>query len=60
MVIARVEVPVPLLFVAPIVTSVVPKELGVPVITPVLVLRDKPAGSGAAPKDVGELDAVIV
>jgi hypothetical protein len=33
---------------------------GVPLITPVAVLRDRPAGSPVAAKDVGEFVAVIV
>ncbi|HTX39902.1 MAG TPA: hypothetical protein VME43_33015 [Bryobacteraceae bacterium] len=51
--------PVPLLFVAPIVTGVVPAVLGVPEMTPVEVLTDSPPGSPVAPKLVGELLAVI-
>ena len=45
---------------AVIVTLVVPAAVGVPEITPVLVLTVKPAGSGLALKAVGLLVAVIV
>jgi hypothetical protein len=45
---------------AVIVTLVVPAAVGVPEITPVLVLTLKPAGSGLALKLVGLLVAVIV
>ena len=41
-------VPVPLIFVAVIVTVVGPAVVGVPLITPVVVLNDKPAGYGVA------------
>jgi hypothetical protein len=50
--------PAPLL--AVIVTLVVPAVVGVPEITPVLVLTVRPAGSGLAVKLVGLLVAVIV
>jgi hypothetical protein len=49
---------VPLL--ALMVTLVVPAVVGVPEITPVLVLTLSPAGSGLALKLVGLLVAVIV
>jgi len=49
--------PAPLL--AVIVTLVVPAVVGVPEITPVLVLTVRPAGSGLAVKLVGLLVAVI-
>jgi hypothetical protein len=64
MVITRVALPVymqgfvPLL--APMVTLVVPAVVGVPEITPVLVLILRPGGSGLALKLVGLLVAVIV
>jgi hypothetical protein len=64
MVITRVALPVyvqgfvPLL--ALMVTLVVPAVVGVPEITPVLVLTLRPAGSGLALKLVGLLVAVIV
>ena len=64
MVITRVALPVymqgfmPLL--APMVTLVVPPVVGVPEITPVLVLTLRPGGSGLALKLVGLLVAVIV
>jgi hypothetical protein len=45
---------------AVIVTLVVPTPVGVPEITPVLVLTLRPAGSGLAVKLVGLLVAVIV
>lgn len=51
-------VPVPNALVAVSVTSVVPAAVGVPMI--LLPVRDKPAGSGAAVKDVGVLVAVIL
>ena len=41
-------------------TLVVPVVVGVPEITPVLVLTDRPAGNGLALKLVGLLVAVIV
>jgi len=50
--------PAPLL--AVMVTFVVPAVVGVPEITPVLVLTLRPAGSGLAVKLVGLLLAVIV
>lgn len=56
---ARVAVPVPEEFVAPIVTLEVPVAVGVPVIRPVVVLTDRPAGRPVALKLVGVLDAVI-
>jgi hypothetical protein len=40
--------PVPAAFVALIVVLVVPAAVGVPVIAPVLVFRDSPAGKGVA------------
>ncbi|HTX39901.1 MAG TPA: hypothetical protein VME43_33010 [Bryobacteraceae bacterium] len=58
-VMVSVALPVPLLFVALIVTGVVPAALGVPEMTPVEVLTDSPPGSPVAPKLVGELLAVI-
>ena len=54
-----VVLPVPVLFVALIVTGVVPAALGVPEMTPVEVLTDSPPGNPVAPKLVGELPAVI-
>jgi hypothetical protein len=45
---------------AVMVTLVVPAAVGVPEITPVLVLTVRPAGSGLAVKLVGLLVAVIV
>ena len=45
---------------AVIVTLVVPVDVGVPEITPVLVLTISPAGRGLALKLVGLLVAVIV
>ena len=55
---AVLQGPAPLL--ALIVTLVVPAVVGVPEITPVLVLTLRPAGSGLAVKLVGLLVAVIV
>ena len=53
--------PVPPAFVAEIVTEKVPPTVGVPVMTPVEVLRLKPAGSrGVTPYKVGEPEAVMV
>jgi hypothetical protein len=56
--VAALQVPAPLL--AVMVTLVVPAVVGVPEITPVLVLIIRPAGSGLAVKLVGLLVAVIV
>jgi len=56
--VAVLQGPAPLL--AVIVTLVVPVAVGVPEITPVLVLTVRPAGSGLALKLVGLLVAVIV
>jgi hypothetical protein len=55
---AVLQEPAPLL--ALMVTLVVPAAVGVPEITPVLVLTLRPAGSGLAVKLVGLLVAVIV
>lgn len=55
----RVAVPVPVLFLADRPTEDVPDAVGVPEITPVDVLIDKPEGRPVAPKLVGELVAVI-
>jgi hypothetical protein len=54
-----VAFPVPLAFVALIVTLYVPGVVGVPEIKPVMVLTLKPAGSPVALKLVGLLVAVI-
>ena len=59
-VITRVALPVPAELVAPIVTLVVPTVVGVPLITPVEVLTERPAGSPEALKLVGELEAAMV
>jgi hypothetical protein len=56
----NVAVPVPPAFVALNVTLEVPTAVGVPEITPVLVLTDSPAGNPVALKLVGVLLAVIV
>ena len=56
--VAVLQGPAPLL--AVMVTLVVPAPVGVPEITPVLVLTLRPAGSGLAVKLVGLLVAVIV
>jgi len=55
--VAVLQVPAPLL--AVIVTLVVPAVVGVPEITPVLVLTVRPAGNGLVVKLVGLLVAVI-
>ena len=55
----RVAVPVPVELVALRVTFDVPEAVGVPEIRPVEVLMVRFAGSPAALKLVGELDAVI-
>jgi hypothetical protein len=47
-VIVSVALPVPVAFVAPSSTAVVPTVVGVPVIVPVAALSTRPAGSGAA------------
>ncbi len=47
-VIVSVAVPVPPALVAPIGTEVTPMAVGVPVIFPVLVLNDNPAGNPLA------------
>ena len=47
-VIVSVALPVPVAFVAPKVTAVVAAALGVPEMTPVVVLITKPAGNGVA------------
>ena len=63
MVITRVELPVlhrPAPLLALMVTLVVPAAVGVPEITPVLVLTLRPADNGLALKLVGLLVAVIV
>jgi hypothetical protein len=54
-----VVLPVPALLVALSVTIETPVPLGVPEIIPVVVFTDKPAGSPAAPKLVGEFVAAI-
>ena len=48
MVSVRVALPVPPALVAPSVTVEVPAEVGVPEISPVAVLTDKPAGKPVA------------
>ena len=58
-VIDNVAMPVPLVFVAEIVTLVVPAAVGVPEIAPVVVFNVRPGGSPAAPKLVGLLVAVM-
>lgn len=45
---------------APMVMLVVWAVVGVPLITPVVVLTERPVGSGEALKPVGELLPVIV
>ncbi len=56
----KVWVPVPPAFVALKVTEDVPALVGVPEITPVLVLTESPAGNPVALKLVGLLLAVMV
>ena len=55
----KVAVPVPALLMAPIETLEVPADVGVPVIAPVAVFTERPAGRPVALKLVGELLAVI-
>ena len=53
-------VPVPVVLVAERVTLKVPAAtLGVPEITPVLILMERPPGRPVALKEVGELSALI-
>jgi hypothetical protein len=56
----RVADPVPAELLALIVTLVVPAAVGVPEMTPLVVLIDNPAGKPVAVKLVGLLLAVIV
>ena len=59
-VIESVAVPVPVELTAERVTlKVVAATLGVPEMSPVVVLMERPPGSPVALKDVGELSAVI-
>ena len=59
-VIAKVAVPVPVALAAERVTLKVPAAtLGVPEISPVLVLMESPPGRPVAVKEVGELSALI-
>ena len=60
MVNSSVAEPVPLALVALIVTFEVPAAAGIPVIAPVDVLTDSPAGKSMALKLLGLLLAVIV
>jgi hypothetical protein len=56
----RVAVPVPVELVAERVTLKVPAAtFGVPEITPVLVLMERPPGRPVASKEAGELSATI-
>jgi hypothetical protein len=59
MVSVRVAWPVPEALVAPRVTVEVVAAVGVPEISPVVELTDRPAGKPVALKLVGELEAVI-
>jgi hypothetical protein len=59
MVSIRVALPVPEALLAPTVTVEVPTAVGLPEISPVVALTDKPAGNPVALKLVGELEAVI-
>ena len=59
MVIVRLAEPVPLPLVALSDTADAPGVVGVPEINPVVVFTDRPDGSPAAAKLVGELVAVI-
>jgi hypothetical protein len=54
-----VAFPVPLAFVALRVTEEVPAVVGVPLMSPVVVLTERPAGSPVASYEVGLLVAVI-
>ena len=60
MVITNVAFPEPPPLVAMMVTLNIPTTVGVPVISPVVVLTVKPAGKPVALKLVGVFDAVIV
>ena len=55
----NVEVPVPPLFVAPMVTFVVPAVVGVPEMRPDEVFTESPEGRPVALYDVGVFDPVI-
>ncbi len=59
MVMTSVLVLVPAEFVAEIDTFVTPAAVGVPEMTPVVVLTDSPGGRPVALNDVGELVAVM-
>jgi hypothetical protein len=59
MVTARLSLVVPLELAAEMSTAKRPAAVGVPKMTPVTVLMDKPAGNPLAAKDVGALVAVI-
>ena len=59
-VITRVAVPVPVMFLAEMVTLNVPAAtLGVPEMRPLVVLMERPPGRPVALKEVGELLALI-
>ena len=58
-VITKVADPVPVTFVAEIVTFEVPADVGVPVIAPVDVLTLSPLGNPTALKEVGVPEAAI-
>ena len=60
MVNARVALPVPPRFVAVMVALEFPAVVGVPEMTPVVVFTVSPAGKPVAPKEAGELLAVMV
>jgi hypothetical protein len=56
---AKIAVPVPPLFAALKVTLKLPETVGVPEMTPLAVLTERPAGKPLAPKLVGLFVAVI-
>ena len=53
-------VPTPAELVAEIVATVVPAAAGMPEITPLIALTERPDGRFEAPNEVGELEAAIV
>jgi hypothetical protein len=55
----KVAVPVPAELVAPIVANQVFTAVGVPLMTPVAVFRDRPGGNKVAAKLVGDPEALI-
>lgn len=60
MVMVRIALPVPPALVAEMVTGVVPEVVGVPLMTPVVVASDNPAGRPTPVKKVAALLAEMV